>query len=126
MKRFSAQRQAVYEAVCAVKSHPTAEWVFETVRTRMPHISLGTVYRNLSDLKKEGLLCGFTDAAGVEHFDATVTDHPHFICECCGSVIDLPEERGMAPIAELPEGAALSRRVLLYYGTCARCKNKNQ
>lgn len=122
MKRFSAQRQAVLEAVAATKSHPTADRVFETVRASMPRVSLGTVYRNLSGLKKDGLICGFTDANGVEHFDGNPTDHPHFVCEKCGSITDLPEQEPAVAAIEALTGGTVSRSVRLYYGICSRCK----
>ena len=127
MKRFSAQRQAVLEAVCATKSHPTAEWVYAEVRRKIPKVSLGTVYRNLADLKAEGNIIGFTDSAGVEHFDAATLPHFHFQCTDCGKVVDIP---GVFTVPENSDvtaelGADVCGALFLYFGKCSECKIKN-
>ena len=127
MKRFSAQRQAVLEAVCSTKSHPTADWVYDEVRKIIPKVSLGTVYRNLADLKAEGNIIGFTDSSGVEHFDATTLPHLHFQCTECGKVIDVP---GVFVNTDANEAlneldTEVSGALFLYFGKCSECKNKN-
>ena len=54
--RETRQRRVVYETIKNTHSHPTADWIFEQVRTEVPKVSLGTVYRNLSVLKDEGVI----------------------------------------------------------------------
>ena len=127
MKRFSAQRQAVFEAVCSTKSHPTADWVYGEVRRIIPKVSLGTVYRNLSDLKSEGKIIGFTDSAGVEHFDAATLPHLHFQCTECGAVVDIPGVFSISQECDITDelGAEVSGALFLYFGKCSKCKNKN-
>ena len=46
-RRFSRQRERIYQAVRASQVHPTAQMVYEELRAQMPRLSLGTVYRNL-------------------------------------------------------------------------------
>ena len=127
MKRFSAQRQAVLEAVCSTKSHPTADMIYEEVRKIIPKVSLGTGYRNLADLNGDGNIVGFTDSSGVEHFDATTLPHIHFQCTECGKVIDVPtvflDEEASKTLKELD--AEVSGALFLYFGKCSECKNKN-
>ena len=127
MKRFSAQRQAVFEAVCSTRSHPTADWVYGEVRRKIPKVSLGTVYRNLADLKSEGNIIGFTDSAGVEHFDAATLPHLHFQCTECGSVVDSPRMFTFPENSDITDelGADVSGALFLYFGKCSNCKNKN-
>ncbi len=128
MKRFSPQRQAVFDAVSSTKSHPTADWVYETVRQTIPKISLGTVYRDLSDLKKEGKIIGFSDENGVEHFDAWVDTHVHLKCTECGKVVDIPGFSSETIDSQLEEqsGGEIDRAVILCFGRCSECKNKNK
>lgn len=54
--RNSKQRSRVLEAVQNSGTHPTAEYIFDTLRKEDPNISLGTVYRNLDILCKLGKL----------------------------------------------------------------------
>jgi len=54
--RMTRQRELILNAVSSTRSHPTADEVYRQVRRRLPHISLGTVYRNLEVLAEAGLL----------------------------------------------------------------------
>ncbi|MCL5004407.1 MAG: transcriptional repressor, partial [Patescibacteria group bacterium] len=55
-KRRTKQKTAILEYLRSVKTHPTAEAVYSALKNKISNLSLGTVYRNLSDFKKEGLL----------------------------------------------------------------------
>ena len=50
--RNTKQRQLILEELRGTKSHPSAEWVYQRVKAKLPNISLGTVYRNLAMLKE--------------------------------------------------------------------------
>ena len=47
-QRNTRQRQLVLDEVRSRRDHPTAEQSFQNVHARDPHISRGTVYRNLN------------------------------------------------------------------------------
>ena len=58
MRNYSKQREAILQVLKNSKAHPTANQVYEEVRKIIPNISLGTVYRNLSELGGSGeILC---------------------------------------------------------------------
>ncbi len=78
--RETKQRRVVYETIKNTYSHPTADWIFEKVRHRLPKVSLGTVYRNLGVLKEEGLVSEIYGNDRRAHFDADTSPHAHFIC----------------------------------------------
>ena len=54
--RSTMPRRVILDVVRATDTHPTAAFVFERVRRRLPRVSLATVYRNLRKLAAEGLL----------------------------------------------------------------------
>jgi Fur family ferric uptake transcriptional regulator len=54
--RLTSQRQVILEELKKVKSHPTANEVYDMVRKRLPRIGLGTVYRNLDLLAERGII----------------------------------------------------------------------
>ena len=124
MKRFSMQRQTVYDILCGTKSHPSADWVYTRARERIPNISLGTVYRNLAELKREGNIIGFTDEIGTEHFDATTTPHVHFRCTECGEITDIPFASTETVDAQVAEHGTVQSCVCLYFGKCKKCNTK--
>lgn len=55
-RRFSHQREQIYLAIRESRAHPTAEMVYEQLKPQMPKLSLGTVYRNLRQMAREGRL----------------------------------------------------------------------
>ena len=54
--RMTRQRAVILEELRKLTSHPTADELYQIVRTRMPRISLGTVYRNLCFLSDSGTI----------------------------------------------------------------------
>ena len=55
-KRYSRQRELIYQALCQTDEHPTAEMVYRWLKPENPALSLGTVYRNLNLLADEGVI----------------------------------------------------------------------
>ena len=45
--RYSKKREAILNAIQSTKCHPSADWVYQTLKPEHPDLSLGTVYRNL-------------------------------------------------------------------------------
>jgi len=90
MQRYSRQRESIINYLRSTKEHPTAETVYQHVREELPKVSLGTVYRNLSQLASAGEILRFTSIDGVDHFDADTHTHYHFVCNECGSIQDVP------------------------------------
>lgn len=121
--KYSRQREAVLTYLRSTKSHPTAETVYLQIRKEFPRISLGTVYRNLNLLAEQGEILRLSCGDGVEHFDATVRPHHHFICRKCGVIMDLE----MPPIDSIDEMAdenfsgKIEGHEIYFYGTCNNC-----
>jgi Fur family transcriptional regulator, peroxide stress response regulator len=90
--RCTPQRLAVYDHLARAEHHPTAEDVYRAVRTRLPRISLATVYKALEALVETGVaakLPPVTGDAGAR-YDARRDPHYHFRCLRTGTVHDLP------------------------------------
>lgn len=90
--RYTAQRLAVYEHLSCAEHHPTAEDVFRGVRSRVPKISLATVYKALETLVACGLATKLTAGDGSARYDARSDRHYHLRCLRSGSVRDLPTQ----------------------------------
>jgi len=88
--RSSRQRDVVLDVVRSTMEHPTAEWVYRQARRHLPHISLGTVYRNLKRLADDGLVREVHTAGHPARFDGNTGRHYHIRCLGCGRVNDLP------------------------------------
>ncbi len=121
--RETKQRRVVYETAKDTKSHPTADWIFEKVRRKLPKVSLGTVYRNLGVLKDEGLVRELYGNDRRAHFDADMSSHAHFICMGCDQIIDV---RGVKDIEwqTLKDlvGCEVEDQEILFGGRCPACR----
>lgn len=89
MQRNTKQHEAVRSVLCSMLTHPTAEQVYDKVKLILPGIGISTVYRNLSDLAKDGKAITVKDMNGVVHYDSTVIPHNHFCCKICSKVFDI-------------------------------------
>ena len=90
MKNYSRQREAILDVLRSTDTHPTANWIYERVREKIPNISLGTVYRNLSALAQNGDILSINVGDGFEHFDGDIKAHVHLSCKICKNIIDAP------------------------------------
>ena len=54
--RQSKKRDRVLELLRSTKSHPTADWLYQELKSEFPDLSLGTVYRNLATLINQNLV----------------------------------------------------------------------
>lgn len=126
VRKHSKKRDAILEVLRSTKSHPSAQWVYERVKPAIPDLSLGTVYRNLAQFQQDGLVMQVGVVAGEQRFDANTSPHPHLVCECCHSVIDLPLEAGVPQERALieSEGHALLPSKSVFYGVCRDCVRK--
>ena len=90
--RCTPQRLAVYDHLCQRSHHPTAEEVFQGVRSTIPRISLATVYKALESLVAIGAAAKLTASIGQNsaRYDARRDLHYHFRCLRTGTVHDLP------------------------------------
>ena len=86
--RFSRQRELIKEVVFSTNAHPSADWVYDKVKKTFPNISLGTIYRNLKQLSKMGIIRTIYDGS-VARFDWNTRSHNHFKCIECGKITDI-------------------------------------
>jgi Fur family ferric uptake transcriptional regulator len=122
--RMTNQRRVVLEELKKLKSHPTADELYQIIRKRLPKISLGTVYRNLDLLFKTGVIGRLDVGNGQYRFDANVEKHYHIRCVHCGHVHDvfyLPEIEIEKEISKLTN-YKLTGYKLEFFGICPKCK----
>ena len=86
--RSSHQRDTIRKIIYSTNSHPTADQVFIKAKKIIPNISLGTVYRNLKQLEKAGILQTIYDG-NIIRYDWKTEPHNHLKCKICGDLIDV-------------------------------------
>lgn len=123
---MSLQKDLIYSIVASVMTHPTADWIYQEARRKMPHISMGTVYRNLKNLTEDGRLLEITTTKGPSRYDANTSQHSHLRCLQCDRLEDLPEKefRLVSQSKKIKKYKILETRVELI-GLCPECKRNS-
>ena len=63
------KRDAILSCLRQTTEHPSADWVYAKLKPEIPDLALGTVYRNLTLFKDQGLITSLGTVGGVERFD---------------------------------------------------------
>lgn len=122
--RATEQRRVILEELGKLRTHPTANEMYDIVRERLPRISLGTVYRNLEVLAESEMIQKLETAGTQKRFDGVTENHYHIRCIACGRVEDVAS----FPIASINDAVkGLSDYKILWHrlefvGICPRCK----
>src|SRR5262249_37812160 len=121
--RMTPQREALLRALSRVPHAPPADELYRLVRRILPSVSPATVYRNVQQLARAAVIATL-DRPGAAQYDANPEHHHHFVCEGCGSVVDIYLARVSYRID--PRRSPLKGTVVLgcevqLRGRCARC-----
>jgi Fe2+ or Zn2+ uptake regulation protein len=87
--RLTPQRDMLLRVLSEMTGHPTADDLVQKVRAVLPSVSHATVYRNLQELVRAGLLGMLERAGGAVQFEINPDDHHHFVCRKCARVWDV-------------------------------------
>lgn len=123
--RLTPQRDLLLHALSDTVGHPTADELVRQVRKVLPTVSHATVYRNLQELVREGLIRTLDRAGSAVQFEVNPDEHHHFICRKCGRVwdvylssVDVKVNRRRTAI----DGFRIDRREVQLHGVCAACR----
>jgi len=126
--RITHQRDVILDELRAVKTHPTADELYEQVRRRLPRVSLATVYRNLEWLSEQGLARKIEVGGRQKRFDGDISEHYHVRCQKCGRVADVEMdvlENVESRIAQCC-GFTVTGHRIEFTGLCPECSNGSQ
>jgi len=121
--RMTRQRQVILEELRKVKTHPSADEIYEIVKKRLPRISLGTVYRNLEILTRLGEIQHVELGGSMKRFDGDPKSHYHIRCIRCARVDDVQ----MEPLPQIEAAVAgstdytVTGHRLEFQGLCRKC-----
>jgi len=124
-QRNTPQRRVILEELRKSSGHPTAVELYETVRRRMPKISLGTVYRNLDRLAEMGTIQKLDPGGSEARFDGDMHAHYHVRCIRCGRVDDVhaPEPTLAGGRLKHATGYEILGYRLEFIGVCPGCRS---
>ena len=127
-KRFR-KRDAILDYLRHTTAHPSAETIYTDLKSQIPDLAMGTVYRNLALFKEQGLVISVATVKGTERFDGNPKPHVHMICTDCGAVQDLGQIQippALQESAAACSGGQIHDCQLTFTGLCRECTIKNR
>lgn len=128
--KLTPQRIAIVGQFCRDESHPTAQDLFERLRSSFPSMSFATVYNTLDALARANL-AGIVRLPGkrgdAARFDPNTRPHHHAVCDGCGAVLDIvagtlaPTPATVKRLRRAAPGFSVRAVERIYRGLCTRC-----
>ena len=121
--RITPPRRLLLEALFSDRRHRSAEEIADDVQRRAPDVHLSTIYRNLDELERLGVIDSTRLGAGPTTYHLASATHGHFLCEQCGTMIEVPD----STFASLSQEAARRYEFVIdphrfaVLGTCKDC-----
>jgi Fur family peroxide stress response transcriptional regulator len=125
--RLTPQRLAILKVLTGSREHPTAERIYERIKTDFPTTSLATVYKTLTLLREMGEVQEVGRLGAKARFDGTTNQpHPHAVCTACNSVrdADIYEVEILCKKVSEETGFRISDYRLTFFGLCPECAQR--
>jgi Fur family ferric uptake transcriptional regulator len=90
--RITSSRRLLLHALFDAPGDRTAEDIADEVHSRAPDINLSTIYRNLDELERLGVVVHAHLGHGPATYHLATLAHGHLVCEQCGAVLEAPED----------------------------------
>lgn len=123
--RVTPCRRAVLEILFrASDGGVTAEDLAGQVRSRLPEVNMSTIYRNLEELQRLGILVHAHLGHGPAFYRLAARARAHFVCEGCGAMIEVPIGMfsALAQGAESEFGFSIDPVHFAVSGRCRHCR----
>ena len=117
-------RRLLLEAILASAGHHTAQGLARQVHAVDPETDMSTIYRNLDDLERLGVISCTRVGRGPAIYHRLPLTHGHCLCEACGAVIETPQEffGELVEAAELEFSFAVNLQHFVVVGLCRSCQ----
>jgi Fur family ferric uptake transcriptional regulator len=121
--RATTARRILLRCLFSESDHRTADEIAVEVRSEAPDVNISTIYRNLAELERLGIIVHVHLGHGKATYQLASEMHGHLVCEICGDVFEAPEEyfEGLSGAAAEDLGFTIDPRHFAVIGRCAKC-----
>lgn len=126
--RLTPQRMALVRMIAASEGHPSANQLYERVKSQHPTMSRATVYKTINLFKEMGEIFEIDLKENSRYDGNKPYPHPHIICIGCEKVMDGADE----PVGKLlnaiesDSGYKIVRHQITFHGYCPDCQDSYQ
>jgi Fe2+ or Zn2+ uptake regulation protein len=124
--RATPARRLLLNALFSSHEHRSAEDLAAEVHTRAPDVHLSTIYRNLEELERLGIIDSTRLGSGPATYHLASAAHGHLACEECGSMTEVPDGMfsDLIRIAYAEYGFTINPHRFAVTGRCASCRRQ--
>ncbi len=103
--------------------HIDIDSLFKLITKSFPTMALGTLYRNITDLKNRLILSEVKVPLKKNVYEVTKEDHIHLVCQSCGKIEDFEPIKSVVfdEIAD-KSGYAIKATQVSITGVCQGCR----
>ncbi len=112
------------------RSHPTADEIFNYIRSNLGEINLEDYQEELEILITEKKIIIALIINNKKHYETRIEKHYHFICQTCGSVKDVFMKLGAVDMITdhaqkiMNSYAKVDKVNMSFQGICHQCRKK--
>lgn len=123
--RVTSPRRFLLDALFASPHHRSAEDLATEVQERAPDVHLSTIYRNLEELERLGVVVHSHLGHGPATYHLAGSAHAHLVCEQCGAAIQAPPGMldGLVEAVRRELGFEVNPFHFAIPGRCAACRD---
>ncbi len=123
--RNTKQKELILEVMSKKENmiHPNIQSLNKIIMDSDKNIGQATIYRNINKLVKAGKVKKISTKMGYL-YDINTSLHGHFICEKCGNIIDLYDNKYQSLINDIENKFhfKVNNSNYVFYGICNRCQ----
>jgi Fe2+ or Zn2+ uptake regulation protein len=121
--RVTTSRRLLLQCLFEGRAHRTAEELAAQVQASAPDVHLSTIYRNLEELERLGVVVHAHLGHGPATYHLATETHGHLVCESCGAMLEAPQDLfgALARAASHDFGFTIDPRHFAVLGHCAAC-----
>lgn len=122
--RMTTPRRLLVRCLFEASGHRTAEELAAEIQTHAPDVSISTVYRNLDELERLGVVVHSHLGHGPATYHLATEAHGHLVCRKCEIQVEIADgffaDLRRRAIADF--GFAIDPRHFAVIGLCATCQ----
>jgi Fe2+ or Zn2+ uptake regulation protein len=122
--RVTAPRRLLIRSLIDAGGHRTADELAADVQRRAPDVHISTIYRNLEELERLGVIEHAHLGHGAATYHLSTAAHGHLVCESCGRIIEIPQRlfQSFVHRVEATYEFTIDPHHFAMVGRCASCR----
>ncbi len=126
--RATPARRLLLTALFGSREHRSAEELAALVHAQAPDVHLSTIYRNLEELERLGVIDSTRLGTGPATYHLATAAHGHLVCEQCGTMTEVPGQifADLVRVAADGYGFTINPHRFAVTGRCADCQKQGK